>query len=93
MSITLDDINLYIPKEVTDKLPRKKFNSGEFLIKTEDQHIILILSGTGHFMRYQNDKKTIFPFIYKTNDLVGFNMLFSKKLETGNLLLAQVEKL
>lgn len=81
MNITLEDINLYIPKEVTDRLPRKKFNAGELLIKTEDKHIIFLLSGVGHLIRYQNDKKTIFPFVYKTNTIVGFNMLFSSKMK------------
>jgi len=79
MNITIEDINLYIPKEVTDRLPRKKFHAGEIILGTEDKHILFILDGTGHFMRYQNNKKVIYPFIYKSNTVAGFNILFSTK--------------
>lgn len=79
MNITLEDINLYIPKEVTDRLPRKRFHAGEIILGTEDKHILFILDGAGHCMRYQNNKKIIFPFVYKKNNLMGFNMLLSSQ--------------
>lgn len=77
MNITLEEINLYIPKEVTNKLSRIKFSSDEIILKTDDRYILFILDGAGRFMKYQNGKRIVSPFLFKKNNVVGFNFLFS----------------
>lgn len=86
MNITREEINQHIPKEVIDKLPVMKFNAGEIILGIEDKHILFILSGEAHFMRYQKNKKIVFPLVYKKNSIAGFNILITSRGSNWELL-------
>lgn len=77
MNITLEDIYLYIPEDIIRQLPRIKFNSDETILGTDDRYILFILEGAGRFIRYQDGKRITSPFVFKKNNVVGFNLLFS----------------
>lgn len=78
MTEILNQIKKYIPEDVLNRLPRKKFNAGETILNMENNYFLILLDGTAHSVRYQDNKKIIYPYLWKKGCMVGFNMLLSK---------------
>jgi len=78
MTDILNQIKKYIPEDIVNSLPITKFNAGETILNIEDNYFLIILEGTAHGIRYQDDKKIIYPYLWKKGCMVGFNMLLSK---------------
>lgn len=78
MKNTLEEIKKYIPGEIIDRLPRKKFNAGDIILDVQSNYFLLLTEGTAHGIRYQEGKRIIFPYLFKKGSMAGFNMLVSK---------------